>query len=135
MNNSRPLIVLTYLAIVSAFACNDRPKCGDFRTGSYIYHSDSLNSDVVINRTDSIQTEKIVSSGKTVTSRIVWTNDCEYETHYLNVNFAISDSDLIYLRNQSVKIKIIRVEKDNYETQSLASGMTEPYSNKIRKAK
>ena len=133
MNSSRPSMLLAYLVIVTAFSCNYQAKCSDFRIGSYIYYSDYLRSDILITRTDSIQIEKIISSGKIVTSRIVWTNDCEYQTQYLDVNFPISDSDLTYLRNQSIKTKIIRVEQDYYETESLSSGMTKPYRNKIRK--
>ena len=116
-------------------ACENNNKCSDFKTGDFILHSKYLNSDILINRKDSIQVEKIVSSGKVIINKIEWINSCEYKLQYLNVNFPISDSDLAYLRRQSINTRILKTEKDYYIAESLARGMSEPYIDTIKRVK
>jgi hypothetical protein len=126
-------LVLLTLALFSS--CKNSHDCDDIRTGKFVYYSNYLKSDVLITRTDSLQTEEVVSTGKKLVSEIKWDGDCQCTLHYLRVNFPISDSDLLFLRDQSINTKIIQNERDFYITESLTSGMTDFYIDTIKKLK
>lgn len=75
------IILLSFLMSISAIA--QKPKCKKFKEGSFTYFDPALpDYEVQMTRNDSIQTEFNPFFQGTVTAKVAWKSDCEYELIY-----------------------------------------------------
>lgn len=74
--NFKILLLFTYILIF--FGCKEDIPCEKIKTGNFIYYSKLNKSKVVVERSDSIQIETIVNTGKTVRLKLFWNSPCEF---------------------------------------------------------
>jgi len=102
------------ILVAFSFSFNRQPDpCKSIKTGSFTYKEEMFGQ-CLIERNDPIQSEKVLSNGMVVQTRVTWLSDCEYQMIFLNANFSMPDSIIRILRTTPVTTKIIKVEKDYY---------------------
>ena len=76
-------IVLVFSLFFSILAFSQKPNCKKFKEGEFTYIDPTMpDYEVELSRKGSVQTEfNSVFSG-TITSKVVWKSDCEYELIY-----------------------------------------------------
>lgn len=88
-------------------------NCGRFRTGLFRYHS-RVTGDVLIQRTDSIQTETYLETGVTSKFLVKWTGPCNYELKMLETNRWYPDSIQQIRMKRTLYVEILNWDKDYY---------------------
>jgi hypothetical protein len=90
-------------------------NCGRFRNGLFRYHSRmSDKGDVLIQRTDSIQTETYLETGLTSKFSVQWTGPCNYELKMLETTHDYPDSIQEIRMKRTLYVEILKWDKDYY---------------------
>lgn len=77
-------IVLIFSLLFSILAFSQKPNCKKFKNGDFTYIDPMMpDYEVELSRNDSVQTEFNSFVGGTITSKVVWKSDCEYELTYM----------------------------------------------------
>src|SRR5689334_19062119 len=92
---------ITAIMICALTSCksNNSTDCSRFRTGRFELHSEADNSNTIIVRNDSIQSETNDRTGETVKTKIKWPGDCEYELTFIDQTKKISDKEKTFLES------------------------------------
>jgi hypothetical protein len=69
----------------------NKPDCSNFRTGKFVFHNAFTGTDILITRTDSIQTSVDKKSNMGNKCKVEWTGACEYKLTFLT--FIIDGKD------------------------------------------
>ena len=93
-------------------------KCSEHKTGTFSLKDESLGSDHLIVRTDSIQTETDLNTGAKSKYKVTWLTDCEYELNILEGAPEIMD----FYSDKTLIIQITDVTKDGYRFQGFIKG-------------
>lgn len=112
-------IVIFSCVALSFLACSSSDKnssCERFRQGKFRYHFRWQNeqTDFLIQRNDSVQTEMDLKSGETSKLAIRWTGECDYELRLLETTFDFPDSMQEIRESLPVKTKILSSAEDYY---------------------
>jgi hypothetical protein len=116
----RSFSMIVFLCIVlSLLACGfsekdsncDRFKQGNFR---YRFRGQNYQTDFLIHRNDSVQTEVDSKSGKTSKLSVKWTGECKYELRLLETTFDFPDSVQGIRKILPTKTEILSSTKDYY---------------------
>jgi len=115
-------IILFYFAL--ACTSNERhANCSEYKIGKFKYYSKVNGNFYIIERNDSIQVERNLTTGSITTLKINWTNDCEYELRYISRQSSPNDSIINIATKTVLKTKIVEVGKDFCIFSSQAPGM------------
>ncbi len=75
------IILISFLISISAIA--QKPKCKKFKEGDFTYFEPGMpDYEIEMSRKGNVQTEFNPFFQGTVTSKVVWKSDCEYELIY-----------------------------------------------------
>jgi len=80
----RPYFYISIIIIGSFFSCREKLTCKNFRSGKFIYNTKIDNTQLLIDRSDSIQIETDLKTGFITKAKIKWISDCEFEMHYVS---------------------------------------------------
>lgn len=99
-------------------ACKSRNNCEDFRTGKFTYQV--LDTEWVVERNDSLQTEYCEELGVNMELNISWLNKCTYVLKFKR--FLQNDAGFELDNTHIVHSTITRSGKDYYITESQIAG-------------
>jgi len=108
------LLILTILII----ACNSSNNCEDFRTGKFTYTV--MDSNWVVERNDSLQTEYCEELGVNMELKISWINQCTYMLKFNR--FLQNEAGFPSNEKHVVHSTIISSGKDHFITLSEIKG-------------
>lgn len=120
LENLRSLRVIVFSCITFfLIACGfsekgsscDRFKQGNFR---YRFRGQNYQTDFLIHRNDSVQTEVDSKSGKASKLSIKWTGECKYELRLLETTFDFPDSVQRIRKMLPTQTEILSSTKDYY---------------------
>jgi len=103
--------LVTYLNITCD---NHHINCADVRRGRFLYHSSITNTDYLIERNDTIQTEIDTHSKIITRCKIVWVNDCEYYLTITQNNNPNRDGIDSFFESTPIKTSIVQVTSSYY---------------------
>ena len=86
----------------------------EFKNGKFKFHNEDQNSDYIVERKDSIQTETKLTTGVVMTEKVTWNSQCQYDLQQIsttNPHPEIGDS---FLTIHPIHVNIIAVAKDYY---------------------
>lgn len=120
--NNHLIVTIIIAFIAGSFvvvSCNFSKKgldCSQLKNGDFVYHFRGLNyqTDFLISRNDSIQTEVDKQSGKTSKLSIRWTSECDYELKLIETTFDFPDSIQRLRKTVPTKTKIISQTTNYY---------------------
>ncbi|MEN8121577.1 MAG: DNA topoisomerase IV [Bacteroidota bacterium] len=121
-------IIISYLFLSS---CVSQNNCTDFKTGKFQLIDNELKFEAIIERNDSIQTEKILSTGEVSKFKISWINDCEYSLQIIEGPERYKN---LY-KNKLLFVKIISTYNNEYTFESKMEGSELIITNTIKKLK
>lgn len=99
--------IFLLLLVPTVFSCYERERnCADFKTGKFKFEHlvDGKLETTIFERTAEFEIETY--KGKTDTSTVRWTNDCEYILQKVNPKNM--------LEQKAVAMKILSTTKDSY---------------------
>ncbi len=106
-------------------------KCTEHRTGTFSLKDESLGSDHLIVRTDSIQTETDLKTGAKSKYKVTWVTDCEYELNIIEGGPEIMD----FYRDKTLIIQIMDTTKDGYRFQGFIKGTDRVVTQVLKRVK
>jgi hypothetical protein len=111
--------ILFYILSLPLFFCNfsiSREGCERFKNGKFIFHYKGLdgNTDILIDRNDSIQTEITKSTGDFTKSSVKWTDKYRFELTLLESTFSPLDSIKKIGKIIPLKAEILSCTNDYY---------------------
>ena len=95
-------------------------ECQDFKTGRFALRSKLDNSISIIERNDSIQTERNTKTGDLVRAKISWTDECVYELTYFDESTDSIEKDL---KGRPLKTEILFKTNNYYVFRSSMEGI------------
>jgi hypothetical protein len=119
-------ITLRTLFTLCLFSCAGKVKnnmdCSHFKTGSFVFHNRFTQTNIHIERTDSIQTsidEKTRIGNK---CRVQWTSECEFDLTFLA--FIINGRDTVVgsYENTKGKTTILKMTNTYYISETKLDG-------------
>ena len=105
---------LALLLLTFASCINEKKvlNCKKVHTGKFYLTSEFDNTVTIIERTDSIQVENSLQTGRVDSAKVTWLNDCEYQLQYY---FRSSSNNLdTLIGNKKATIKILATGKTYY---------------------
>ena len=76
-------IVVVFSLFFSILAFSQKPNCKKFKEGEFTYFDPTMpDYEVKLSRKGGVQTEYNSFIGGTITSKVVWKSECEYELIY-----------------------------------------------------
>ncbi len=111
----------TLLILILFFSANSyaQPECSNFKVGKYFLSDPALDYEMVIERNDSIQIERNMTTGTESKYWIDWKNDCEYSLKI----FMGTDDELEFYKDKLLYVKIVNTEKNHYIFEASIQGM------------
>lgn len=120
---------ISLLGLILLTNCSSQTDCKSFKNGKFRVLDEKLNHESIIDRNDSIQIEKNLTTGDVSEYIINWTSDCEYTLEIIKG----STETLKILNDKLVFVTIISVETDGYKFQVEIEGMDYVGINKMIK--
>lgn len=99
--------VFALLCAGTAFAQQANPKCKSMKTGTFTYAAEGLEH-ITIVRTANYQTETNAKTGGSISGKITWLSDCEYELYFDKITEKGAEGML----GQKIRTTITNVEGD-----------------------
>jgi hypothetical protein len=107
---AKKMIIIVVLYLISGCTSTPKPSdCSTYKIGKFSYYAEESGNSYLIERNDSIQTEKNLTTGSITTLRINWTAPCEYELRYISRQSTPNDSLMSIATTSVLKTKIIEV--------------------------
>jgi hypothetical protein len=88
--------------------------CSRFKTGSFVFHNRFTETNILINRNDSIQTSIDEKTGIGNKCRVQWTSDCEYDLTFLAFIIHGKDTTVGSFENAKGKTTILTTANNYY---------------------
>jgi hypothetical protein len=127
------IILFSIIFCISNISFRAFQNCDSVKKGNFTYYAYNIEEQCIIERNDSIQSETIISNGKTVQTKVKWLNECEYTLTFLNANFYIPDSIINILKVSPVYTSIIKIEKDYYISSSKIPNETQKVIDTLKR--
>lgn len=129
------LIILLLSICQSCSSGNENSKdCQKFRTGNFIQYDHESNMTFKYTRTDSFQKEYNLSDTNKYISRIVWTDNCQYDLYRIHADKPLRILDSIR-GNRPTHVSINKVSDDYYIFTVSIDGFDRTYSDTMFKIK
>lgn len=103
-------LILTYLLMTATLLCIGQTDCDKFKKGTFTYKEEPFTS-VIVTRTKKKQTEHDTKSGITITYKVRWTGDCQYEL----IQKGSNNTEVIKYNGSIIKAKITNTFANSYE--------------------
>jgi len=115
--------IFFFIVAISQGSCHfkDASICDKYHNGTFFYLPKGSNRKLVLERTDSIQIEKDLTTGRISKYKISWT-DCKYSMVLIDANFKLHEN--MKPEDYSFKYEIIK-QADQYYVFKEISGMFE----------
>jgi hypothetical protein len=123
MKRIKAISIILFSAFV--FSCSnkqDKLDCGNLKTGKFEYRGGFTKKVFVIDRNDSIQTERDEDNGEGMKLRIEWLGPCEYKLTTLAFITNGKDSAVDQSDFPQIKTKILKVTRNYYVCRSTVKG-------------
>jgi hypothetical protein len=93
------LCLLFLLCKIFTSCSGKNADCGNFKTGTFVFHNPFTGTDILIKRTDSLQTSVDKTTGMGNKCKIEWAGDCKFNLTFLT--FVINGKDSTFGETQS----------------------------------
>lgn len=114
------LKIITFIGVLVLFTnCYSKTDCKLFKNGKFKIIDENSNNESIIERNDSIQIEKNLTTGDVSEYIVNWTNDCEYTLKIIKG----SKETLSILKDKLLFVKILSVESGAYKFQVEIEGI------------
>jgi hypothetical protein len=126
--NSTIFYSIIYTLLIVAFvSCRTTEKekgCEQFKSGNFVFHINApeYQTDFIIQRDDSIQTELEKKTGRYSKFRVNWTGPCTYELIMIESTFVFPDSLQKIRKTLPTKTEITGWTKDYYLFSTMRDG-------------
>jgi hypothetical protein len=119
------IINLTRLSVLCKIgtSCQTKPiDCKNFKTGKFIFHNAFTRTDILITRTDSLQTSVDQKTGIGNKSKIEWTGQCGFKLTFLSFIVDGKDSTFGQTGVWTATTDIIRTTSNYYISETRLQG-------------
>lgn len=104
-----------YLLLLLLPACKSKqPDCSAFKTGKFTFYGNNSGHQYIIERSDSLQIEKDLTTGTVTTLQVKWTNDCTYELRPLFSQVHVDSIPVPFQTSAVLTATITTTGKDFY---------------------
>ena len=111
-------VLVISIYVTGASSAHEDLKCKQFKTGKFTIVEQETDVQYIIERNDSLQTERDLSSGSTSTYRVTWLNDCEYQ-----LNIIEGDDDLMnFYSSRTLTIRVLEIYENGYKFEGQLEG-------------
>lgn len=111
---TKPQYILL-IGIVCIYSCkNYKINCSKIKTGIFVQYSKINNKTFVIERNDTLQTEKDLTSGQILINKIKWISPCSYLLTPVETNNLTKDNTTEFFKANPIKIDIVEVKNTYY---------------------
>lgn len=114
------MLVLSFVLSVSVSA--QKPNCKKFRNGDFTYIDKLTSLEVTVKREGITQVEYNSDFDMTITSKVIWKSDCEYELVYQKIEGAFGNGEL---PEKSLYCRILETKGNTFKVHS-RTGTTDP---------
>lgn len=121
----RTYLLTTILFLLFVSSCSDKednPDCSVIRNGKFEYRGGFSNKNIIIERDDSIQTEKDADTGLSMKFKVEWHDKCDYQLTLISFNINGKDSLVNPSQFPPIKTEIEKVTKNFYICSSVMEG-------------
>jgi hypothetical protein len=126
-----PLCLLILICKI-CISCSDKKSgCSRFKTGKYVFHNAFTGTDILIKRTDTLQTNIDAATGMGTKCKIQWTGDCKYKLEFLA--FIINGRDSVFenYKHSTGTTDILKTAKNYYISETTLDGVQDVHRDTI----